>query len=83
MQTKSFPALGISAYVERALAKRGVTDPFPIQSLVIPTALEGSDVLAKSPTGSGKTLAFGLVIVAAALTPPPSALPAEEHAHAE
>jgi superfamily II DNA/RNA helicase len=63
MQTKSFPALGISANVERALAKQGVTEPFPIQSLVIPTALEGSDVLAKSPTGSGKTLAFGLPLV--------------------
>ena len=63
MQTKSFPALGISAHVERALAKRGVTEPFPIQSLVIPTALEGSDVLAKSPTGSGKTLAFGLPLI--------------------
>ena len=83
MQAKSFPALGISAHVERALAKRGVTEPFPIQSLVIPTALEGTDVLAKSPTGSGKTLAFGLVIAAAAFTPPPSALAAEEHAPAD
>lgn len=63
MQTKSFPALGISSHVERVLAKRGVTEPFPIQSLVIPTALEGSDVLAKSPTGSGKTLAFGLPLI--------------------
>jgi ATP-dependent RNA helicase RhlE len=63
MQEKSFPALGISAQVERALAKRGVSEPFPIQTLVIPTALEGSDVLAKSPTGSGKTLAFGLPLI--------------------
>jgi superfamily II DNA/RNA helicase len=63
MQSKSFPALGISVHVERVLAKRGVTEPFPIQSLVIPTALEGSDVLAKSPTGSGKTLAFGLPLI--------------------
>lgn len=63
MQAKSFPALGISAHVERALAKRGVSEPFPIQTLVIPTALEGTDVLAKSPTGSGKTLAFGLPLI--------------------
>lgn len=63
MQKLSFPALGISAPVERALAKRGLTEPFPIQTLVIPTALDGSDVLAKSPTGSGKTLAFGLPII--------------------
>ncbi len=30
-----------------------------------------------------RLFAFGLVIAAAALTPPPSVLPAEEHAHAE
>jgi superfamily II DNA/RNA helicase len=63
MQKLSFPALGISTHVDHALAKRGVTEPFPIQSLVIPTALDGTDVLAKSPTGSGKTLAFGLPII--------------------
>jgi superfamily II DNA/RNA helicase len=37
--------------------------PFPIQRLVLPDALAGCDVLAKSPTGSGKTLAFGLAVV--------------------
>ena len=30
---------------------------------MIPDALTGSDVLAKSPTGSGKTLAFAIPIV--------------------
>src|SRR5438046_618942 len=37
--------------------------PFRIQTLVLPDALSGLDVLAKAPTGSGKTLAFGLAIV--------------------
>ena len=37
--------------------------PFPVQSAVIPEALRGGDVLAKSPTGSGKTLAFAIPIV--------------------
>jgi superfamily II DNA/RNA helicase len=46
-----------------ALAERGITSPFPIQQRVLPNALAGSDVLAKSPTGSGKTLAFGLAII--------------------
>ena len=59
----SFRALGVSAAVEQALEARGIVEPFPVQSLVIPTALAGRDVLAKSPTGSGKTLAFGLPIV--------------------
>jgi superfamily II DNA/RNA helicase len=44
------------------LAARGIDAPFQIQSLVIPEALRGGDVLAKSPTGSGKTLAFAIPI---------------------
>ena len=63
MQQESFAALGVSAGVERALAERSIQTPFPIQSSVIPAALEGCDVLAKSPTGSGKTYAFGLPLV--------------------
>ena len=45
------------------LAERGIDAPFQIQALVIPEALRGGDVLAKSPTGSGKTLAFAIPIV--------------------
>jgi len=59
----SFSALGVSAAVEQALAVRGIVEPFYIQSLVLPDALAGRDVLAKSPTGSGKTLAFGVPLV--------------------
>jgi superfamily II DNA/RNA helicase len=44
------------------LAARGIAAPFQIQGLVIPEALRGGDVLAKSPTGSGKTLAFAIPI---------------------
>ena len=60
---QSFRALGVSAAVEHALADRGIVEPFRIQSLVLPDALEGRDVLAKSPTGSGKTIAFGIPLV--------------------
>jgi ATP-dependent RNA helicase RhlE len=63
MSQQSFAALGVSAPVTGALAARGISHPFRIQSLVVPDALAGQDVLAKSPTGSGKTLAFGLPIV--------------------
>jgi superfamily II DNA/RNA helicase len=63
MENLSFGALGISAPVERALVETGIDTPFPIQTLVIPAALSGGDVLAKSPTGSGKTLAFALPLV--------------------
>jgi ATP-dependent RNA helicase RhlE len=59
----SFRELGVSSPVVDALAARSIHEPFRIQALVLPDALAGLDVLAKSPTGSGKTLAFALPIV--------------------
>src|SRR5581483_661436 len=61
--SQSFRALGVSAKVEQLLATRGIVEPFRIQSLVVPDALRGRDILGKAPTGSGKTLAFALPIV--------------------
>jgi ATP-dependent RNA helicase RhlE len=58
-----FRSLGVSEAVSELLAARGIAAPFQIQALVIPEALRGGDVLAKSPTGSGKTLAFAVPIV--------------------
>jgi superfamily II DNA/RNA helicase len=63
LSQQSFAELGVSEGVVRALAARGVTTPFAIQSLVIADVLDGRDVLAKSPTGSGKTIAFAAPIV--------------------
>ena len=63
MQSDTFAGLGVSTPVVAALAKAGFQAPFPIQSMVVPDALAGMDVLAKSPTGSGKTLAFGIPLV--------------------
>jgi ATP-dependent RNA helicase RhlE len=60
---KSFRELGVSTPVVDTLAALSITQPFRIQTLVLPDALAGLDVLAKSPTGSGKTLAFALPIV--------------------
>ncbi len=60
---ESFAALGVSAPVVRALAARDIHSPFAVQTLVLPDALAGVDVLAASPTGSGKTLAFGIPLV--------------------
>jgi len=57
-----FRSLGVSDAVCDLLAARGIDAPFQIQTLVIPEALAGGDVLAKSPTGSGKTLAFAIPI---------------------
>jgi superfamily II DNA/RNA helicase len=63
MSSRTFADLGVSSAATGALARRGITAPFAVQSLVIPDALEGHDVLAESPTGSGKTLAFVLPIL--------------------
>ncbi|HEX3691938.1 MAG TPA: DEAD/DEAH box helicase [Solirubrobacteraceae bacterium] len=60
MSKQSFAELGVSRAVCDALARRGITTPFPVQRLVLEDALAGRDVLVKSPTGSGKTLAFGI-----------------------
>ncbi len=59
----SFAELGISKPVVNALAKRDITEPFPVQKMVIRDALAGDDLLVQSPTGSGKTLAFGIPLV--------------------
>jgi ATP-dependent RNA helicase RhlE len=59
----SFADLGISKAVLRALARRDIVKPFPVQELVLRDAHAGHDLLVQSPTGSGKTLAFGIPLV--------------------
>jgi superfamily II DNA/RNA helicase len=61
--SQSFSSLGVSSEVVQALSARGIVEPFRIQTLVVPAALTGRDVLGQAPTGSGKTLAFGLPLV--------------------
>jgi len=63
LSQQSFRELGVSSRVIDVLAAGSIHHPFPIQARVLPDALAGLDVLAKSPTGSGKTLAFGIPIV--------------------
>jgi ATP-dependent RNA helicase RhlE len=63
MSKQSFRELGVSQPVVAVLASKSIDHPFRIQELVLPDALAGLDVLARSPTGSGKTLAFALPIV--------------------
>jgi len=60
----SFDELGLPAKLSVELAKSGITKPFPIQSVTLPDALAGRDVLGRAQTGSGKTLAFGLALLA-------------------
>ena len=61
--TSTFAGLGLPADLVAALARDGITEPFPIQSITIPDALAGRDICGKAKTGSGKTLAFGLPLL--------------------
>ena len=58
-----FSDLGIEDGIVAALAERGITAPFPVQTMTIPDVLAGRDVCGKAKTGSGKTLAFGLPVL--------------------
>ncbi len=41
----------------------GITHPFAIQSMSIPIALAGTDMIGQARTGTGKTLAFGVSLL--------------------
>ena len=58
-----FSDLGVPETLVAALAKRGITSPFPVQTVTLPDSLAGRDVCGKAPTGAGKTLAFGLALL--------------------
>ena len=45
-----------------AVADMGYESPTSVQSLVIPHAMDGRDILASAPTGTGKTAAFLLPV---------------------
>jgi ATP-dependent RNA helicase RhlE len=59
----SFRSLGLHADLLKAVDALGFTEPTPIQTQAIPSALEGRDLLGCAATGSGKTAAFLLPIL--------------------
>jgi ATP-dependent RNA helicase RhlE len=58
-----FASLGLSETSLAALAKAGYTTPTPVQTLAIPPALAGKDVIGCAATGTGKTAAFLMPII--------------------
>ena len=62
--TSTFADLGVPSALVDLLARQGITEPTPVQALVVPDALAGRDVLGRARTGTGKTLAFGLPLLA-------------------
>jgi ATP-dependent RNA helicase DeaD len=60
MEKLRFAELGLSDEILKAVDKMGFEEASPIQSAVIPTIMEGRDVVGQSSTGSGKTVAFAI-----------------------
>jgi ATP-dependent RNA helicase RhlE len=58
-----FSALGLSAPLQKALAKKNYTQPYPIQQEAIPVILQGKDLLGIAKTGSGKTAGYVLPLL--------------------
>ena len=54
----TFSELPINDNLKRAIARRGYSDPTPIQEKAIPAVLSGRDVIGLANTGTGKTAAF-------------------------
>lgn len=65
---EAWHGMGVPPPVLKALHKLGFTQPTPIQSAIIPSAILGRmDVVGAAETGSGKTLAFAIPIIDAIL----------------
>ena len=60
---ESFDELDLSPAMRRALKKAEFSTPSPIQSQLIPLAMEGEDVIGQARTGTGKTAAFAIPIL--------------------
>ncbi|KZV24948.1 DEAD-box ATP-dependent RNA helicase 16-like [Dorcoceras hygrometricum] len=68
----SFEELGLDSRLTRALSKKSIENPTPIQRVAIPLILEGKDVVARAKTGSGKTFAYLLPLLQKLFTDSPS-----------
>ena len=59
----SFSSLGLSENLLKSIREQGYSDPYPVQSQVIPNILAGRDLLVATKTGAGKTAAFALPLL--------------------
>ncbi|WP_070011096.1 DEAD/DEAH box helicase, partial [Streptomyces abyssalis] len=69
LTTTTFRELGILSETAEALEAVGISTPFPIQSMTLPVALAGGDVIGQAKTGTGKTLGFGLPLLESVTVP--------------
>ena len=59
-----FEDFALPGFLLEAMVDLGWEAPTAIQSLVLPQALQGADILGSAPTGTGKSAAFLLPIIA-------------------
>ena len=59
----NFDDFNISGEIREAIGDMGFTKATPIQSMAIPDALKGMDIIGQAQTGSGKTIAFAVPIL--------------------
>src|SRR6202050_4895719 len=60
---EAFANLGVRPSILRALADASFVTPSEIQTLLIPRALAGVDILGQARTGTGKTAAFAIPVL--------------------
>ena len=68
---ETFDEFGLSNTLLRAIKKIKFEKPTPVQSQMIPIALQGKDICASAVTGSGKTAAFLIPTIEHLLRHPP------------
>ena len=66
---KTFADFDVRTDIVEALAAKGITTPFPIQSMTLPVALRGRDIIGQAKTGTGKTLGFGIPLLQNSVAP--------------
>ena len=69
MTTETFADFGVNPLIVDALVDHGIIAPFPIQSMTLPVALSGHDIIGQAKTGTGKTLGFGVPLLHRAVSP--------------
>ncbi|UJW36414.1 DEAD/DEAH box helicase [Saccharothrix sp. AJ9571] len=68
-EAPTFAEFGVRPEIVRALAESGIERTFAIQSLTLPLAMAGDDLIGQARTGMGKTLGFGVPLLHRIVTP--------------
>ncbi|WP_010534106.1 DEAD/DEAH box helicase [Brachybacterium squillarum] len=67
--SETFADFDVREDIVEALSSKGIIHPFPIQSMTLPVALKGRDIIGQAKTGTGKTLGFGIPLLQSTVAP--------------